>query len=320
MSGRTVRMVLMPNISGNARAREAREHDGRGAGHFLRRLHRRRRARARAVAAGIDTPAHFRRPARASRSRPAQGAYSDPVAFNVKAFEKLALSLDVAVGRRHQHAPRRPADQLVGGRRARRGRLRRPASSRCRRSRRSTPASGRSTGSRRSTCVARRPAGPSCCSATRSPTGAAARATTTGSCSPTSTSAGATCSRAAGRAPQQEKGGRQRRHRRQPRAQSRQRPLGARTGRARRARPRRRHACRVLRRHNDIAGDFTAAQIIAGTQQIIDKVHARGMKIIGVTVIPRGRPAPATGLDVGLRSAAAGAERLDTHTRRTSTA
>ena len=46
---------------------------------------------------------------------------------------------------------------------------------------------------------------------------------------------------------------------------------------------------------NDITGDFTAEQIISGTQQIIDKVHARGIKIIGVTIIPRGRPAPATG-------------------------
>jgi lysophospholipase L1-like esterase len=46
---------------------------------------------------------------------------------------------------------------------------------------------------------------------------------------------------------------------------------------------------------NDITGNFTAVQIIAGTQQIIEKVRARGLKIIGVTVIPRGRPAPATG-------------------------
>jgi lysophospholipase L1-like esterase len=46
---------------------------------------------------------------------------------------------------------------------------------------------------------------------------------------------------------------------------------------------------------NDITGGFTAAQIEAGTQVIIDKVHAAGMKILGVTVIPRGRPAPLTG-------------------------
>jgi len=46
---------------------------------------------------------------------------------------------------------------------------------------------------------------------------------------------------------------------------------------------------------NDLAGGFTAAQIIEGTQVIIDKVHAVGMKIMGVTLIPRGRPAPMTG-------------------------
>jgi lysophospholipase L1-like esterase len=46
---------------------------------------------------------------------------------------------------------------------------------------------------------------------------------------------------------------------------------------------------------NDLAGGFTAAQIIEGTQVIIDKVHASGIKIIGVTTIPRGRPAPMTG-------------------------
>jgi len=40
---------------------------------------------------------------------------------------------------------------------------------------------------------------------------------------------------------------------------------------------------------NDITGGFTAAQVIAGTQAVIDQVHAAGMKIIGVTVIPRGR-------------------------------
>lgn len=40
---------------------------------------------------------------------------------------------------------------------------------------------------------------------------------------------------------------------------------------------------------NDISGGFTAAEVIAGTQQIIDRVHAEGLEIIGVTVIPRGR-------------------------------
>ena len=46
---------------------------------------------------------------------------------------------------------------------------------------------------------------------------------------------------------------------------------------------------------NDIAGNFSAAQVIAGTQQIIALVRARGIKIIGATAIPRGRPAPKTG-------------------------
>ena len=40
---------------------------------------------------------------------------------------------------------------------------------------------------------------------------------------------------------------------------------------------------------NDITGGFTAEQIKAGTISIIDAVHNAGMKIIGVTVIPRGR-------------------------------
>ncbi len=43
---------------------------------------------------------------------------------------------------------------------------------------------------------------------------------------------------------------------------------------------------------NDITGGFTATQIISATQAIMDKVHARGARIIGVTVIPRGRPGP----------------------------
>ncbi len=42
---------------------------------------------------------------------------------------------------------------------------------------------------------------------------------------------------------------------------------------------------------NDIAGNFSAAQVIAEMQQIIALVRTRGIKIIGATVIPRGRPA-----------------------------
>ena len=47
---------------------------------------------------------------------------------------------------------------------------------------------------------------------------------------------------------------------------------------------------------NDVAGNFAAAQVIAGSQQILALVRARGgIKVIGVTAVPRGRPAPGTG-------------------------
>jgi len=46
---------------------------------------------------------------------------------------------------------------------------------------------------------------------------------------------------------------------------------------------------------NDVAGGFTAAQVSAGVQQIIALVRSRGLRIIGVTAVPRGRPAPAAG-------------------------
>jgi lysophospholipase L1-like esterase len=46
---------------------------------------------------------------------------------------------------------------------------------------------------------------------------------------------------------------------------------------------------------NDIAGGAMAAQVIAATQQIIDRIHAKGLSIIGVTIVPRGRPEPMTG-------------------------
>jgi lysophospholipase L1-like esterase len=46
---------------------------------------------------------------------------------------------------------------------------------------------------------------------------------------------------------------------------------------------------------NDITGNATAAQLIAGMQQVIDRVHAKGIPIYGGTVVPRGRPAPMTG-------------------------
>lgn len=41
---------------------------------------------------------------------------------------------------------------------------------------------------------------------------------------------------------------------------------------------------------NDIAGGATAEQVIASTQQVIDRVRAKGLAIIGATIIPRGRP------------------------------
>jgi lysophospholipase L1-like esterase len=47
---------------------------------------------------------------------------------------------------------------------------------------------------------------------------------------------------------------------------------------------------------NDITGGATAATVIAGTQTVIDRVHAAGLKIIGVTIIPRGSAAGFTGL------------------------
>jgi lysophospholipase L1-like esterase len=38
---------------------------------------------------------------------------------------------------------------------------------------------------------------------------------------------------------------------------------------------------------NDVANGATSAQVIAGSQEIIDRVHAARLKIIGVTMIPR---------------------------------
>jgi len=38
---------------------------------------------------------------------------------------------------------------------------------------------------------------------------------------------------------------------------------------------------------NDIGGDFSAAQVIAGSQQLLALARARGVKVIGVTAIPR---------------------------------
>lgn len=51
---------------------------------------------------------------------------------------------------------------------------------------------------------------------------------------------------------------------------------------------------------NDIRGGATAEQVIAATQQVIDRVHAKGLSIIGVTIIPRGRPESAMGWDLDM--------------------
>ena len=45
----------------------------------------------------------------------------------------------------------------------------------------------------------------------------------------------------------------------------------------------------------DITGNATTAQLIAGLQEVIDRVHAKGIPVIGATVVPRGRPGPLTG-------------------------
>lgn len=39
---------------------------------------------------------------------------------------------------------------------------------------------------------------------------------------------------------------------------------------------------------NDISGGASAQTVIVGSQQVIDRIHAAGLKIIAVTVIPRG--------------------------------
>lgn len=41
---------------------------------------------------------------------------------------------------------------------------------------------------------------------------------------------------------------------------------------------------------NDIGGGRSAAQVTAAMQQVIDRVHARGLKIIGATLFPLARP------------------------------
>jgi lysophospholipase L1-like esterase len=53
---------------------------------------------------------------------------------------------------------------------------------------------------------------------------------------------------------------------------------------------------------NDITGGASAATIIDGIQQVINRVHAKGVPIFGVTVVPRGRPAPLTGWTIDMEA------------------
>ncbi|HZD01457.1 MAG TPA: SGNH/GDSL hydrolase family protein [Actinomycetes bacterium] len=53
---------------------------------------------------------------------------------------------------------------------------------------------------------------------------------------------------------------------------------------------------------NDIRREASAAQVIGGYQQIIDRVKARGLKIIGVTIIPR-HNRPPSGTNTGWNDA-----------------
>jgi lysophospholipase L1-like esterase len=46
----------------------------------------------------------------------------------------------------------------------------------------------------------------------------------------------------------------------------------------------------LLQGMNDIGGGATAAQVTAAMQQVIDRVHARGLRIIGGTLFPLARP------------------------------
>ena len=46
---------------------------------------------------------------------------------------------------------------------------------------------------------------------------------------------------------------------------------------------------------NDITGNATTEQLKAGLQEVIDRVHAKGVPIYGAPVVARGRPAPMTG-------------------------
>ena len=53
---------------------------------------------------------------------------------------------------------------------------------------------------------------------------------------------------------------------------------------------------------NDITGGALAPQVIADTKTIIDRVHAARIPIFGVSVMPRARPAPLTGWNASMES------------------
>lgn len=48
---------------------------------------------------------------------------------------------------------------------------------------------------------------------------------------------------------------------------------------------------------NDISRGATAAQVIEGSQRVLHRARARGIKVVGATLIPRGRPAGMPGRD-----------------------
>lgn len=53
---------------------------------------------------------------------------------------------------------------------------------------------------------------------------------------------------------------------------------------------------------NDIAGGASAEQVIASMQQVLDRVRAKGLSIIGATIIPRGRPESMMGWTAGMEA------------------
>jgi lysophospholipase L1-like esterase len=54
---------------------------------------------------------------------------------------------------------------------------------------------------------------------------------------------------------------------------------------------------------NDLAAGTSADSVIDGTEQIINAVHNKGLQIIGVTIVPRGRPDSVRGWTPAMESA-----------------